>query len=422
MNLLEQYKGRLAVSESMYKNRFGGEMPESRKLMIATCLNNTNAFLTEAFEKSEATQRANMGDFKKFCLNLNTVALPNLIANDLVIVQPMTSITGVIAYVKYTASVTKGATVQGDVFNDPFRLGKVDPTYTSERVVETAGKPDDEGFVELAWTPVRKAEAFNGTDWVECTVVDGKKINVAEGTKVRYIYDNEVVPQDKIPGIEAHMESMPLFAHARRIAIRYSAIAAFQAKNDYGFDLGDQLAEKAVGQLSYEIDTEVTDLLIANAKEDAELTWSKTLPLGVGKLDHYTGFAEIVEIGRQKIYDATKRFAPNYMLIASNVLPVLSFLPGFTPASAGQINGPYLAGTLNSLKVYVTPNITPGKFVLGVNGDDMASSAAVYAPYMPIVPSQLLEFADGLNSQGWATMYDLRMLNEDLLVAGKVIA
>lgn len=26
----------------------------------------------------------------------------------------------------------------------------------------------------------------------------------------------------------------------------------FQAKTDYGFDLGDQLAEKAVGQLSYE--------------------------------------------------------------------------------------------------------------------------------------------------------------------------
>ena len=27
----------------------------------------------------------------------------------------------------------------------------------------------------------------------------------------------------------------------------------FQAKTDYGFDLGDQLAEKSVGQLSYKI-------------------------------------------------------------------------------------------------------------------------------------------------------------------------
>ena len=44
-------------------------------------------------------------------------------------------------------------------------------------------------------------------------------------------------------------------------------------------DLGEQLAEKAVGQLSYEIDTEVTDLLINSAAEDAELVWSKTLPV-----------------------------------------------------------------------------------------------------------------------------------------------
>ena len=134
------------------------------------------------------------------------------------------------------------------------------------------------------------------------------------------------------------------------------------------------------------------------------------------------GFTEILEIGRQKIYDRTKRFAPNYMLIASNVLPILTFIKGFSAAPAGNINGPYFAGTLNSLKVYVTPNIEPGHFVLGVNGDDMMSSAAVYAPYMPIVPTQLLGYADGAMSQGWSTLYDLQLLNKDLLVAGRVTA
>ena len=61
----------------------------------------------------------------------------------------------------------------------------------------------------------------------------------------------------------------------------------YQAKTDYGFDLGDQLAEKAVGQLSYEIDTEITSLLIENASMDADLVWSKTLPVGVSKQEHY---------------------------------------------------------------------------------------------------------------------------------------
>lgn len=60
-----------------------------------------------------------------------------------------------------------------------------------------------------------------------------------------------------------------------------SQMAAFQAKQDYGFDLGDQLAEKAVGQLSYEIDTEICNMLVENAAQDSDLVWSKTLPVGV---------------------------------------------------------------------------------------------------------------------------------------------
>lgn len=55
-------------------------------------------------------------------------------------------------------------------------------------------------------------------------------------------------------------------------------------------DLGAQLSEKAVGQLAYEIDTEVVKLLADNAEEDAELVWSKTLPVGVSKAEHYKLF------------------------------------------------------------------------------------------------------------------------------------
>ena len=218
------------------------------------------------------------------------------------------------------------------------------------------------------------------------------------------------------------MKSISLVAKARRIAVYYSQIAAYQAKTDYGVDLGDQLAEKAVGELAYEIDTEITNMLAENAVVDAELTWSKTLPVGVSKSEHYEGFVEILEIAKQRIYDATKKFAPNYVLAASNILPVLSLVKGWQAAPAGQINGPYLAGTINGLKVFVTPNLPQGKFVVGCNGNDMMSSAAVYAPYMAIVPTQLLGFADGGMSQGWSTLYDLKMLNKNLLIAGRIEA
>lgn len=37
-----------------------------------------------------------------------------------------------------------------------------------------------------------------------------------------------------------------------------------------------------------------------------------------------------------------------------------------------------------------------------------------------VVPTQLLEFADGSRTQGFATMYDAKILNDMLLVAGQI--
>ena len=437
MNLLEAYAKRIAVSESVYGKQHNGEkMSNHKKLAVAKCLENTQKFLNEAFSNTSGTQRSDMGDFKKFCLNLTTVALPNLIAHDLVIVSPMSSMTGYITYIEYQASTTKGGMTAGTVINDPFRLGAVDSDFTSERVSETV-KVGEDGAVQLAWFPVVntnevKAELVGAAEGATIEAVDAEKgqfkVTGATGdVRVRYIYNNVVVPQSNIPSIKAEMKSLPLLAKARRIAVYYSQIAAFQAKTDYGFDLGDQLAEKAVGQLSYEIDTEIVELLDKTAGEGATkvddentLSWSRVLPHGVSKAEHYEGFSEVIEVGRQIVYDRTKRFAPNYMIIASNVLPILTFMKGFKAAPAGQINGPYFAGTLNGLKVFVSPAIDPGRFLLGVNGDDMMSSVAVYAPYMAIVPTQLLQYADGGTSQGWSTMYDLKVLNDQLIVAGEV--
>ena len=69
MNLLETYKKRLAVSESVYQKAHNGEKIDSRrKLATAKCLESLNKFMNEAFDQSVGTQRADMGRFKKFAL------------------------------------------------------------------------------------------------------------------------------------------------------------------------------------------------------------------------------------------------------------------------------------------------------------------------------------------------------------------
>ena len=435
MNLLESYAKRLSVAESVYSDRnSGAKLSNTKKIALATVLNNTEKFLNEAFTNSVGTQRADMGAFKRFCLNLTTVTMPNLIASDLVIVHPMTSMAGYISYLKFVKGTNKGESKRGDLVADPFKLGNVDVNYTSSLVVETVNVVSDGGDVHLAWFPVFDGKDEFGRDFTPSivgkpeavvTVKDAAKgivsiTGVAGKVKIRYAYDNVVIPQNDLPILNAEMANIALVAKARRIAVYYSQLAAFQAKQDYGFDLGDQLAEKAVAELSYEIDTEITQLLIDNAAEDAKLRWNKALPVGVSKADHYAGFAETIADAGRVIYDRTKKHMPTYMLVASDIVPVLKFVPGFSAAPINSVNGPYYLGTVDGLKVFVTPNIAAGRFVVGVNGNDMMTSAAVYAPYMAIVPTQLLQYADGGTSQGFSTLYDLKLLNEALLVSGEI--
>ena len=183
--------------------------------------------------------------------------------------------------IKYTAGSTKGSVTQGDVFNDPFRLGNVDPNYTSSKVVEAKPAVAAGGVVSgtLNWTPLVKGgvEFVIGTDTyrdggdgkiykgrtvtsVPTTDANGNiipagtvitagvevsggtidyatgaysftDVSLTEATAVlcNYCYDNVVIPQNDIPMLSAKMEALPLIAKARRIAVYFSQLAAFQS-------------------------------------------------------------------------------------------------------------------------------------------------------------------------------------------------
>lgn len=87
--------------------------------------------------------------------------------------------------IKYVAGSNKGNTQQGDVFNDPFRLGKVDPQYTSSRVTKDYNLTEPTQSFTMDWKPV-----IPGTISIvagDMTYVDdgnGMLIPVAAGSSV----------------------------------------------------------------------------------------------------------------------------------------------------------------------------------------------------------------------------------------------
>ena len=430
-NLLETYSRQLKVAEAYVAKNFDGkQISANTQLTTAVLLDNTNRWMTESIN-TEATQRSDLGAWKKFCLNLTNIAVPSLIANDLVIVHPMTSYSGSVAYLEYVAKTDKGDIKNGNVLNSVFHLGDVNDartSYASQVIVEDVVS----GGTTLTAVEHGIKHTVNGeivAHTYKCIKADGEvefADTILEGTKrVAYVseeFQMERVPATDIPTIGPRMKRIPLVAEPRRIAVRYDQITAFQAKTDYGFSLDKQIAEQACGELAFEIDCEIVNMLHDEAfkKGNIVLEWSKELPVGVSKFEHYNGFLEVIEDAKAEIYRRTKKFSANYMVCAADVLPVLTFVNGFTAVKAPKMNGPYKAGELNGLEVFVSPSLAKGEFFLGLNGSDMMSSAGVYAPYMAIVPTQLLGTPDGGLAQGFSTWYAKAILNGNLLVAGKV--
>jgi len=433
-NLLETYSRQLKVAEAYVAKNFDGKtVSANTQLTTAVLLDNTNRFLTESMSLDNsivATQRSDLGAWKKFCLNLTNIAVPSLIANDLVIVHPMTSYSGSVAYLEYVAKDTKGGVNEGDVLNSVFGFGANDEArinYTSQIVVEN-GTTATMDVVEGGLTYIAEDGVDVKTATYKSVMEDGSFVygdTVAEdAVKIAYVakrWQMSTIPADRIPTIGPRMKRIPLVAEPRRIAVRYDQITAFQAKTDYGFSLDKQIAEQACGELAFEIDTEIVDMLYKAAFDHEEcLEWSKTLPVGVSKFEHYNGFLEVVEEAKMIIYNRTRKFHPNYMVIAADVLPVLKFVNGFNAVKNAKMNGPYKVGEIDGMDVYVSPLIKSGEFFLGLNGSDMMSSAGVYAPYMAIVPTALLSTPDGGMAQGFSTWYAKALLNKNLLVAGRI--
>lgn len=467
-NLLETYSNQIRVAEAyVYKHFNGKSISNNTKLTTAVLLDNTNRWISTALNESLSTTRRDLGDWKKFCLNLTNLAVPTLIANDLVIVHPMTSYSGSVAYLEYASLTNKGGVKVGDTFNSVFGLGEMNEArqqFTSQVIVENIS----DGTLPVL-TPIKCGKFYNTEDGQYydvkaikadgtadflavadvCTVeqADSSKDNqsdkfdyspdhfatsvtwnkekLASYAKIAYVaheFQMETVPAHDIPTIGPVMKHIPLVAEPRRIAVRYDQITAYQANTDYGLSLDQQIAEQACGELAYEIDTEIVNMLYNAAPEVAELTFSKTLPAGVSKFEHYNGFLELVEAAKAYMYKITGKFHPTYMVVAADVMTVLRFVNGFTPVKVSKINGPYKVGELDGLAIYVSPIMKTGEFLFGVNGSDMMSSAGVYAPYMAIVPTQLLGTPDGGLAQGFSTWYAKAILNKSLLCKGKIVA
>ena len=472
--LCERWSGRINVVNKVFESKNLPTLSKEKQVVLAQCLENTQEYLNSM---TEATDAGDTAGFKHYALDLVTSIVPNLVAHEIVSVQPIDNIVGTINYIRYLYGSSKGRVTAGQEFASGILYRGSDAYYSSSQITDegltfTAGGSDT-GKIEgtLAWRPIIKGSIrvpFQYKDGGESKIgfavdtdkdgnlkfvdsegqaIDGaatgtidyesgkieinatKEFEANDMTGANYRYDNLSIGDGAIgtnalhvPEVELRMETMPVKCQSRKLQALYAFDAAYVLRKEYGQDIDVLLNSQISAEIAHEIDGEIMGDLLVQAGLTND-TWDRSRPEGISLADHYQSFRVTLLRGSNKIFGATKRANANFLICGLGVATVIESLPGFTPSGiTANIVGPHVAGTLGNLMVVKNPYYPDDSYVLGYRGTSLFDAGYFYCPYMPITTTQNIMLNDFVGRRGWATMYAKKMVQPLLYCRGEITA
>lgn len=426
---------------------FDGKLDWYRQATTAILLENTSAHIdrmTQMGAMNEATQPGDVGYFKKYAINLLSAAIPNLIAPEIVSMQPMLSRVGEMRFLKVLYGSNKGSVKAGDTMFSMFHGGNGQTAYSSDEIdSEYVTAEGNQITGSLAWLPVVPGSVKlvigttevtdDGAGKITGTGVTAGTIDYnsgafsitlaaepAEGDDVyfNYRYNNMDVPV-QAPEVTLKIEVAPIIAKSRKLKTIYAFDAAFDMTKDYGMQINNELVTYTAAQIKHEIDGEIMGDLLRIASATG-VTWDATPRDGISLRDHNESFYnKIVEAGNN-IFDATKLANGSYIIVGMDAANVVETLPRFRPSGVIKPTGPHLAGYLGSMPVYKNPFYPADTFLVGWKGNGMFEAGYLYCPYMPIMTTQLIMDADFQGQRGFATSYGKKPVNSKMYCKGTI--
>jgi len=335
---------------------------------------------------TEETRTVNVGSFTKFIFPVLRRVFPNLIANEIVSVQPMTAPIGAVFFLDYVYGSTKGGTTEGNVFPRDF-----DRDYSSEYVNgESMVTGDGVNFGggggaldltgTLAWTPVRPLDAAREFSCAirEVSAADGStvqeavddgaggftftpaggltsgSINYANGAvtgfqfqnipalgnqvKAYYYFDGEL--NTKVPEIKLDIKKAPVEAKPRRLKALWSSEAAEDLRAFHGLDAETEIVSIIAQEIALEIDREIiNDLFLASTGTTG--TFDRIPPGGISEIDHIRALITQISTVSNLIHKKTLRAPANWIITSPEISALLTQLTthgDFKPIWSSDMN------------------------------------------------------------------------------------
>ena len=400
----------------------------------------------------EGTDISMVNTFTSNVFDIITAVMPNLIANDIVSVQPLDRRNGQVFFLKFTYGNSKGGIKAGDnmltsqkgfsgydysgehvsgevltvadgavnqtLVHTPIKPGSVVLTTPDDLAVELKDVPNADGltgtFTDTASTGLGAGTINYATGAIELTGVTQDNVEVAWD----YDMNSFNAPVDEI---DVRVVSEPVVARPRKLKSIYMFDVAYDLKMSFGLDMDQVILKATSGEIGYEIDNEIMQDLLKIA--GSESIWNKKPDYkGMDVKLHEATLVNAINDASNTILGNTKRYEATFIICGKNAATYIESLNTNVNAygeifkratTNGIVNGPHLIGTLSDkYSVYKNPYYPDDAMLVGAKGAMFIESGYIYAPYLPLFASQLLVDADFKAQRGFCTLYAKKAVNK----------
>lgn len=402
------------------------------KAVVETLLDNTKYWAEQASNSQNVTQ------FTTYAFPLIRRIFPQLIANELVSIQPLTMPSGMIFYFDLKYGTDVSPTQAGDRMD--WQAGKFNAQYASGRYrnhVIGTGDGTNKAFVIKNVAPVELDSVVGYVNSTLATVADvaieGEDVKItmavapAAGASVAVDFNQHMEGNNNAPEVTFDMASDTISTEQKRLKAKWTLESQQDLFAYHGLDAEAELTAVLADEIRREIDRIIIDDLFAGASA-GNVNWSQTAPVGFegSSKEYQRTFMEAIVDANTLIYN--KRLVnANFIVAHPNILARLEKSGDFRyngDLAGGDIQkGANVFGTLSSkYRVIADPMAPQNKLLLGYRGTSFFETGYVYAPYQPLYTTPTIIDTDFTPRKAVMTRFGRKLVSGDFYATVTITA
>lgn len=337
---------------------------------------------------------------------------PELLANEIVGVQPMSSPVGMAFALRFQYDNESLAAFSPDGGNT---LNPAPPAYRGD------GQEASHNYLNTAHTGELSADLVGIEDGVDGDTADFEFPEEDQGV-ARLLADVELTTD--IPQMSLTIEKTAVEAGSRKLAVKFSLELEQDLQNMHSISVDDEMTNMMSYELQAEIDRELLMRIIkttlAAGPERGYTIWNPANADGRWSAERSVNLWQAIRVQSRLVGLRNRRGAANFAVVTPYVAAILETLPNFKSfeidGNVEQVFGNSRAGTLGALKVFVDTrseaqyqsSIRDARvdyILLGYKGADTGDCGLVYLPYIPVQVQRTMAPNDFGQRIGLSTRY-----------------